>query len=132
MKPYPFISLLQALVLLRVSVAIFFMAHAAVRIGNGSIPQFAAFLESTGLVYGTILVWLVSIYELTAGLLMALGIMTRWMTTGFLFIAVIGILLIHQHFGWFVGEHGTGGMEYSFSLIVSLVVIAASDIKTTK
>ena len=44
LQKYPFVSLSQAQVILRVAVAIFFMAHAAVRIANGSIPQFAGFL----------------------------------------------------------------------------------------
>ena len=39
----------------------------------------------------------------------------------------MGIVIIHWQLGWFVGEHGTGGMEYSLSLMVSLLVIAAAD-----
>ena len=36
-------------------------------------------------------------------------------------------MIIHARLGWFVGEHGTGGMDYSLSLMVSLLVIAAAD-----
>ena len=42
-------------------------------------------------------------------------------------IAIGGIVLIHWRFGWFVGEHGTGGSEYSIALIVMLLVVAAGD-----
>jgi putative oxidoreductase len=44
-----------------------------------------------------------------------------------LVIASVGIILIHRHLGWFVGEHGTGGSEYSVALIVMLLVLAAGD-----
>lgn len=124
---YPFITLSQALVLLRVAVAIFFMAHAAVRIANGSIPQFGVFLASKGFPQAVALVWAISVYELTAGTLMALGRWVKWMASGLAFIAAMGIVLIHAERGWFVGEHGIGGMEYSLSLIVSLIVLAAAD-----
>ncbi len=130
MNRYPYLPLKNALVILRVSVAFFFMAHAAVRIANNSIPQFGLFLESKGFLYGAIWVWLISIYELIGGLLMALGCHVKTIASGFFVIAGVGILLIHMQNGWFVGEHGTGGMEYSFSLMVSLLVIASAE--TTK
>ena len=123
---YPFVSQAGALMLLRVAVAIFFMAHAAVRIANGSIPQFSSFLAAKGVPLPLVAVWLITLYELAAGTLMALGKWVRWLTVGFQAIAVGGILLIHVNFGWFVGEHGVGGMEYSLSLVVALLVIAAT------
>ncbi len=126
-KKYPFVSLPHALLILRVSVAIFFMAHAAVRIANGSIPQFAGFLGNKGIPFSLAVVWLITVYELAAGTMMALGCYTRCMTAGFIVIAAGGIVLIHAQLGWFVGEHGVGGMEYSLCLIVALLVIAAAD-----
>jgi putative oxidoreductase len=36
-------------------------------------------------------------------------------------------VLIHRKFGWFVGEHGTGGSEYGAALIVMPIVVAAAD-----
>jgi len=129
-QKYPFISLRHAHLILRVSVAIFFMAHAAVRIANGSIPQFAGFLGTKGIPFSLAVVWLITVYELAAGTMMALGRSVRCMTVGFLVIAVGGIVLIHANLGWFVGEHGVGGMEYSLCLIVALLVIAAADAET--
>jgi putative oxidoreductase len=126
-RPFPFISLDAALTILRVAVAIFFMAHALVRILNGSIPQFGAFLESRGWPFGVVLVGCVTVVELVAGTAMALDRQARWMALSLFVIAFMGIVIIHARLGWFVGEHGTGGMEYSLSLMVSLVVIAAAD-----
>jgi len=68
--------------------------------------------------------------ESIAGTLMALGWRTRRMALGLLIIAAMGIVIIHWRRGWFVGEHGSGGMEYSVSLMVSLLVIAAADAAT--
>jgi len=103
------------------------MAHAAVRVANGSIPQSGAFLDQRGWPQGVRLVRGISSYELIAGTLMALGWRTRWMALGLFIIAAMGIVIIHARLGWFVGEHGTGGMDYSLSLMVSLLVIAAAD-----
>lgn len=127
MRPYPFISLPAALVVMRVTVAGLFIAHAAVRVANGTIPRFGAFLESLGFPNGIAMVWAITAYEIVAGALMAIGWRARWMAGGMFVIAAVGILLIHRHFGWFVGEHGTGGSEYSVSLMVALLVISAAD-----
>ena len=121
----------RALLLLRVAIPLLFMAHAATRIANGSIPQFGAFLASLGFPFATTLVWLISLYELSAGLLIALGIGVRWFASGLIFIAVMGIVLIHAANGWFVGEHGVGGMEYSVCLITALIALIAADVDQT-
>jgi putative oxidoreductase len=72
-------------------------------------------------------VWLITLFELSAGTLMILGKWVRWCAAGLFFIAAMGIVIIHFKLGWFVGEHGTGGMEYSLCLMVSLLVVAAFD-----
>jgi putative oxidoreductase len=127
MNAYPFISLPHALIVLRVSVAILYMTHATVRVVNGSVPQFGDFMERAGFSHGIAWVWAITLYELVAGTLMALGRQVKWAATGLFAIAAVGIVLIHRHFGWFVGEHGAGGSEYSVCLMVALLVIAAAD-----
>jgi putative oxidoreductase len=127
MNRYPFISLPHALIVLRVSVAIFFMAHATVRVAGGSVAQFGDFMQRLGFSPGIAWVWGITLFELIGGAMMALGRQVRWAATGLFAIAAVGIVLIHRHFGWFVGEHGTGGSEYSVCLMVALLVIAAAD-----
>ena len=129
-KAYPFVSLEQALVLARVGTALLFMAHAAVRIVNGSIPQFGKFMSSVGFPQGEIVVWGITVVELVAGTMLILNRQVRWAATALFAIAATGIVLIHRHIGWFVGEHGTGGSEYSVALMILLVVIAAADRRT--
>ena len=127
MKKFPLISSANSLVLLRYAVAFIFIAHAAVRVTGGTVNRFGGFLTSKGFPYGTPIVWMITAYELAGGLLLALGYFARWLSAGFIGILTIGIIIIHAEKGWFVGEHGEGGVVYSFLLIITLVVIAAAD-----
>lgn len=123
----PFLSMPAALATARVATALFFATHAVVRIANGSIPRFGTFMESVGFPDGVLVVWAISAVELIAAALMIIGYGVRYAAYALLAIAAGGIVLIHRHFGWFVGEHGTGGSEYSVALIVLLLVVASAD-----
>lgn len=125
MKNFPFISLQHSLIALRVSVAIIFLSHAIVRVVNSTIPQFGGFMESKGFPYGAAWVWAITAFEIIGGILLALGYFAKWLAAGFIILLIVGIVLIHASLGWFVGEHGTGGSEYSFILIMALLVIAS-------
>jgi putative oxidoreductase len=124
---FPFLSLPTALWLLRVGTAGLFVAHAVVRIVLHTIPQFGIFMERQGFVPGVAWVWAITVLELACGTAMILGRGVRWAALGLFAIAGGGIVLIHRHFGWFVGEHGTGGSEYSVALMLALLVLAAAD-----
>jgi putative oxidoreductase len=124
---YPFISLPNSLRLLRVSAAVLFAAHAVTRIANGTIPQFGLFMESVGFPAGIAWVWAITIAEIVAAALLIANRFVRLAATVLFVIASTGIFLIHRHLGWWVGEHGTGGSEYSVALMMMLVVVAAAD-----
>ncbi len=119
----------QALSLLRIAIAFVFFLHAIVRLFNGSIDGFGAFLNGKGLICGTALVWFITVFELIGSSLLALGKFTKLIGSAFIWLLLMGIILIHFSQGWFVGEHGTGGMEYSFILIMGL--LAVMDSKST-
>jgi putative oxidoreductase len=126
--PYPFVPMPMALTLLRAGVAALFMAHAAVRVLTpGSVAQFGQFMEHAGFPQGVMIVIALTVFELLGGVLLMLGVRTRLMASGFSVILLVGIVIIHRHLGWFVGEHGTGGSEYSVALLLALVVIMAAD-----
>ena len=127
LQGYPWWPLPDALRLLRIVTALLFMAHASMRFVNGTLPQFGAFMESRGFPHGVAWVWAISVYELGAGGLLILDRGVRWAATGLALIVAVGIWLIHRHNGWFVGEHGVGGSEYSVALLAMLLVGAASD-----
>lgn len=113
--------------LTRIAVAGFFTAHAVTRIVLGTIPQFTLFMDSQGFPAPEAWVWAITVTEIVAGVLLVAGRQVRIAAGALLAIAAVGILLIHRHFGWFVGEHGTGGSEYSVALIVLLLIVIADD-----
>ncbi len=117
----------QSILLLRGTVALIFMAHAVVRLVTWTVPQFAVFLDAQGFPWAIVLVLMISAYEILGGILLALGIRVKLVCAGSAFIVLMGIVLIHRQFGWFVGEHGTGGMEFSWLLVAALLVLAATD-----
>ncbi len=127
---YPWWSLDDALRLLRIVTALLFMAHASMRFVLGTIPQFGGFMESQGFPHGQAWVLAITFYELGAGSLLILNRGVRWAASGLAVIVAVGIWLIHRHNGWFVGEHGVGGSEYSVALLAMLLVIAARDAAT--
>jgi putative oxidoreductase len=122
---FPFLSPVQATFVARIAVALLFALHAVVRVINWTIPRFAMFMESVGFPDGTATVWAITATELAAAALLIAGRNIRIACVALMTIAVGGILLIHRHFGWFVGEHGTGGSEFSVALIVLLIVVSA-------
>jgi putative oxidoreductase len=132
LQNFPFITLPVGLLLLRTVTAILFAAHAFVRIAKGSIAQFGTFMESVGFPFGVAWVWVITIIEIVAALLLIANRLVRPAAASLLVIAFTGIMLIHRNFGWFVGEHGTGGAEYSVALIFMLLVIASADRETQR
>ena len=117
----------KSMVLLRAATALIFIIHALVRIGNGTIPRFGEYLNNKGFIIGVPLVYVITVFEILGGVTLMLGYLSRWICTGFILMLIIGIFVIHAENGWFVGEHGSGGIEYSAILIVNLMVIAISD-----
>ncbi|MCZ4242590.1 DoxX family protein [Pedobacter punctiformis] len=115
--------------MLRISTALIFIAHAVVRVYGGTIQRFGDYLNNKGFVFGVPMVWGITAYEVIGGLLLAAGYFCKWLSAGFILMLAIGIAIIHAENGWFVGEHGSGGSEYSAILIICLIVIAAADQK---
>lgn len=111
----------------RIATPTFFLAHAVVRIANGSIPQFAGFMAAKGFGTGFAVVWAITVLEIAAGAMILAGYGIRFAAAALACIVVGGIVLIHAQLGWFVGEHGTGGSEYSAALLVLLAVVGAAD-----
>lgn len=129
MSKFPVITQTHAIIILRLVIGLIFIAHAAVRVIGSTVDRFGDFLEGKGFPSPVLIVWVLTVYEIVGGLMLAIGIFTRWLAIGFIIIIATGIMIIHAANGWFVGEHGTGGMEYSILLIAALVVLAAADRK---
>lgn len=131
MDVFPFPSLGQAVVALRIGVSVIFLTHALARVVHGTIPQFSSFLEqhaSVRFLAGTGKPFVIALtaLEILGGLLMLLGLGFPWVPLWFVIQMLGGMVLIHAARGWFSGEHGSGGIEYPSLLILALLVIAAS------
>jgi putative oxidoreductase len=130
-KKYPFLTLNTSVVILRVIVALIFMAHAIVRLSWNTVDGFGNFLEQKGFPFGVAIVWVITLFEIIGGILLILGYFKKWIALGLIVMLAIGILIIHLDQGWFNGEFGTGGCEYSVVLIGALMVIASADVHTS-
>ncbi|AYB30588.1 DoxX family protein [Chryseolinea soli] len=125
MKNFPFLSASQAVILLRVIVALLLIIHGVTRILHDGVGGFGGFLDSQGIPAGTVVAWGITLFEIAGGLLMALGRYTRWIAAAFALELTMGILLVHAKNGWFVVGGGSNGVEYSVLLITCMIVIAA-------
>ena len=67
MRSFPFIERGQAVVLLRVAVSLFMMAHGLMRLYLGTVGGFGEFLNSKGFMIGGMLAWTITIFEIAAG-----------------------------------------------------------------
>jgi len=125
MRSFPFIERGQAVVLLRVAVSLFMMAHGLMRLYLGTVGGFGEFLNSKGFMIGGMLAWTITIFEIAAGAMMAFGLFVKWIAAVFITELITGIFLVHLPNGWFVVGATQGGMEYSTLLIIALIVTAA-------
>ena len=132
LRDYPWWPVGDAIRLLRYITALLFIAHASMRFVDDTIAGFGAFMEARGFVHGEAWVLAITAYELGAGTLLLLNRGVRLAASGLAVIVAVGIWLIHRHNGWFVGEHGTGGSEYSVALLAMLLVLAAWDAEQSR
>lgn len=126
MNKFPFVTVSQALLIFRIAVACLLMAHGWCRLIVGGVEPFGEFLNFKGFMIGPAIAWFLTIFEIAGGLLMALGIFTRWIAAVFIIEHCFGITLVHAPEGWFVVGLQRNGVEYSVLIIFSLLLIAAS------
>ena len=109
-----------AVLLLRVSLGVMFLAHVALKIFVFTVPGFVGYFASLGLpaivAYGTIAL------ELLGGIALILGIYVSWVALP-LAIEVLGtIVLVHGANGWLFTNKG-GGWEYPAFWTVGLIAL---------
>jgi putative oxidoreductase len=110
-----------AALLLRVSLAVLFFAHAWLKIKVFTPAGAAKYFESLGL--PGFVAYLTMAAEIGGGILLLLGIETRWVAI--LLIPLIGgtIVLVHGKKGWLFSNKD-GGWEFPAFWIVALAVQA--------
>lgn len=115
-----------------IGTACLFLAHALVRVIDDTIPEFAVFMAGQGFPQPTAVVWAITLVEILAAILLMLRVQVLLACAALASIAIGGIVLIHRQQGWFVGEHGTGGSEFSVALLLLLLVVAADYAKVVE
>jgi putative oxidoreductase len=110
-----------AALLLRVSLALMFFAHAYLKIVVFTPAGAAKYFESLGV--PGFLAYLSMAAEVGGGLLLLLGIETRWVALLLVPLMVGTIVLVHGKAGWLF-TNKDGGWEYPAFWIVGLIVLA--------
>ena len=125
---FPYLSVNQGFFVLRVGLALFFMIHAVTRFTE---PNYFAGLgvgmERFGMPHGYALGVMATTIELVGGTLMIFNRFAKWAALGFFGISSMGLAYIHLNLGWYVGEFGSGGCEFSVAICATALVIAAFD-----
>ena len=111
-----------AALLLRLSLALMFFAHAWLKIKVFTIPGTVKYFESLGV--PGFMAYLTIAAELGGGTLLLLGIGTRWVALALVPLILGTIVLVHGRNGWLF-TNKDGGWEYPAFWAVGLLVLAA-------
>ena len=111
-----------AALLLRLSLAGMFFAHAWLKIRVFTIPGTVKYFESLGV--PGFFAYLTIAAEVGGGLLLLFGIGTRWVALALVPLMLGTIVLVHGRNGWLFSNKD-GGWEYPAFWIVGLLVLAA-------
>ncbi len=112
-----------ALTVLRYVLALFLAIHGWTRLLDDGVAPFGGFLEISGFPLGFWIASAITAYEILGAPLLAWGRLVLPLTLGYVFIYVMGIVLVHAPHGWFVVGAGRNGAEYSVLLIVCLLLV---------
>lgn len=126
MKNFPFISPRAGKIILRIVVGLIMVAHGIARLYLGTVNGFGEFLNAEGFMIGPAIAWTLTVVEVGGGLALAAGYFVKPVCTWFILQHIFGIILVHAPNGWFTVGAQSGGMEYSFLLIVCFINIAAT------
>jgi len=111
-----------AALLLRLSLAAMFFAHAWLKIHVYTIPGTVKYFESLGV--PGFFAYLTMAAEIGGGLLLLFGIGSRWVALALIPLILGTIVLVHGKNGWLF-TNKDGGWEYPAFWIVGLLVLAA-------
>lgn len=122
---FPFLPTSQWLLILRVVLGLYMVAHGLTRAIVGTVDDFGGFLSSQGFPAGVALAWAITVTEVIGGLTLAAGRLVRALSAVFALEHVTGIVLVHAPRGWFTVGHQAGGAEYSVLLLLCFLLTAS-------
>jgi putative oxidoreductase len=104
--------------LLRLALGVMFVAHGLLKVLVFTLPGTVAFFESVG--FPGFLAYVTVLAEVGGGILLVLGIWTRWVALALAPI-LLGAISVHLGNGWVFSAEG-GGWEYPVFLAVAALV----------
>ena len=110
-----------AALLLRLALGVMFLAHAWVKIKVFTPAGTAQYFKSLGLP-GEV-AYLTIVAEVAGGILLILGIETRWVALALVPLMLGTIVLVHGKAGWLF-TNKDGGWEFPASWVVGLLALA--------
>ncbi|AYF33191.1 hypothetical protein CUU95_04820 [Vreelandella alkaliphila] len=111
---------LHATALLRISLGVMALAHGLLKVFVFTLPGTVSYFESLGL--PGVLAYLTIAAEVGGGLVLLLGIYTRWVSLA-LVPVLLGAASVHLGNGWLFSNPG-GGWEFPIFWAIALVVQA--------
>jgi putative oxidoreductase len=106
--------------LLRVIVGVTFAAHGAQKLASFGIGGTAGFLGSLGVPMANVMAPVLIATELVGGLLLVLGLLTRYVSIPLMFTMVVAIATVHLQHGFFAPQ----GYEFPLLLGVGTLTLA--------
>ena len=97
---------------LRITIGILFIAHGQGKLFGG-LEGTAGFLETLGFQPPMFWAVILAISEFFGGILVVLGLFTRWASIPLAFIMILAILMVHLEGGYL----GKGGYQYQLVLL---------------
>jgi putative oxidoreductase len=109
---------------LRILLCVLIAAHGWSRFVTGAVEPFGIWLNGQGFPFGLVIASAITILEIAATPLLALGKFIRPLCLLYAVVYSIGLVLVHVPHGWFVVGLGRNGMEYSVLLITCFLCVA--------
>jgi putative oxidoreductase len=105
---------------LRLVIGTTFIAHGAQKLLSFGLAGTAGFLGSIGVPFANVMAPVLITTELAGGLLLVLGLLTRYISIPLLFTMVVAIATVHLQHGFFLPQ----GFEFALLLGVGLGTLA--------
>jgi putative oxidoreductase len=113
----------QALVVLRLLLAMLIAIHGWARLLAGGVVPFGAWLDGLGFPFGFAIAAGITALEILGTPLLAWGRLLLVLVPAYVLVYLAGIVLVHAPAGWFVVGLGRNGMEYSVLLVACLLLV---------
>lgn len=112
-----------SLTLLRVVLGFIFLYHGYLKLFvKGNLPSTAFFFSQAGIPLPNISAVVVAFVEFIGGLLLLIGLLTKWTSLILIFEMAVAFFVVHLKKGFLVSK---GGYEFVLLILAALVVILA-------